>query len=262
MNHPRRRLWISLAVLAAWIAITIVVGVVMPPHARGPGAALSQGVEPQFVAACVFLALLVMKAGWTDLGLRPVSLARSLSILWLPALYLIVFAGIATAIGLPPVGAIAFVLVNTVLVGISEELMFRGVLFSAFRGVLPTWPSIWLVTLVFALAHILNALITGNLAAAGIQAAAALFSGLLFIAIRLRTGSLYPAMALHAGWDFSIFLMGAAASDNGIADTATHPPIVLPVLFVLPLFLYAAYLLRRIANDPAEQAPGQPRDSR
>ena len=49
----------------------------------------------------------------------------------------------------------------------------------------------------------------GNWRLAAAQAVAAAMSGLLFIAIRLRTGSLIPAMAYHALWDFGTLLLVA-----------------------------------------------------
>ena len=68
------------------------------------------------------------------------------------------------------------------------------------------WRAIWLSCILFGLIHALNVLITGDLPAALIQAVAAFMSGVMFMALRIRTGSLYPVIIVHAVWDFSLFV--------------------------------------------------------
>ena len=89
-------------------------------------------------------------------------------------------------------------------------------------------------------------------------------SGTLFIAIRLRTGSLYPAIAFHALWDFGslmavarVLAIGNAngtVSRLGGAGNPSRATLLLPIGLLLPNFLYALFLLRR-AGQEAASAP-------
>ncbi len=112
-----------------------------------------------------------------------------------------------------------WVLFNTSLVGLSEELMFRGVLLQALRQTVSIWPAVALTTLAFGAVHSLNVFITGDLGAALIQSTAAALSGLFFIAPRLRTGSLWPSIAVHGLWDGAAFLVALSSAQDPGAST-------------------------------------------
>jgi uncharacterized protein len=246
---------IAIAAFVLWIAVTSLTGVA-PEGATDISELVSADVAWQFFYASVFILLIAVIFRWRDLGFnrpRP----GLFGIVWLPAVYLAVMFASAVSLGLPPPHIVLLVLVNTMLVGISEETMFRGVLFSGVRRVMRIWPAIIVVTLVFGVVHVLNALFTGNLLAAALQALAATMSGLLFMAVRIRSGSLYPAMILHALWDFSLLTIvrsaSAQAEGQSLNEVAANIPWyqqLVPVLMVLPLLLHAMYLLRKVGRDP------------
>lgn len=77
-------------------------------------------------------------------------------------------------------------LINTLLVGISEELMCRGILLEGAKNRFSLWVSIWIVSILFELIHSLNGFLTGNFGAAAFQAVSAIFPGLMFIGLRLH----------------------------------------------------------------------------
>ena len=66
----------------------------------------------------------------------------------------------ALRLGPPPFPVLLFMTVNTALVVVSEELMFRGVL---LRGLMSAF-SFWLSTATFGLVHLSNTWITGKVA--------------------------------------------------------------------------------------------------
>ena len=170
-------------------------------------------------------------------------------------LYIVAGLGLAVVFGLPPAGVLAWILFNTFLVGLSEELMFRGVLLQAFRRTVSIWPAVWLTTLAFGAIHILNVFMTGELRTALIQSAAAALSGLLFIALRLRTGSLWPCIVVHGLWDFATFTIAAARSGEAQAGSGGGPMTLMtfmPILLVLPNALYGLWLMRRIGQTHAQ----------
>ncbi len=249
-----KRLAISLAAFVGWLLITVVGGQIHTGEAPLLEA-VTRGLGWPFLLAALFLLALVVWQQWRDVGLNKLASGRSLLLTWLPMLYIVVGLGLAVVFGLPPAGVLLWILFNTFLVGLSEELMFRGVLLQALRRTVSIWPAVALTTLAFGAIHMLNVFMTGELRAALIQSAAAALSGLLFIALRLRTGSLWPCIIVHGLWDFATFTLAAARSGEAQASSGGGPMTVmtfLPILLVLPNALYGLWLMRRIGQTHAQ----------
>lgn len=252
MTASRYRALTALLVFVGWLAITSLFGKIWKSSAGLQS--LIHDVEPGYVAAIVFLAVAIALFGWRDLGLNRPRSARSLLLLWFPGLYVLVFLAALGVVGFPGLGATLAILVNAVLAGISEELACRGVLFQGLRSRVPLWPAILVSTALFAAGHLVNGFVFGSFVLAGVQALAAFMTGIAFMAIRIRTGSLYPGMVLHGLWDFSLLAVTSKALDaalktGGLADGMSAGMLVLPVLGVLPNFLYGLFLLRHAARD-------------
>ena len=246
------RIALALGAFAIWTAITVIGGRLRAGGESELVDAVTQGFNWVYMLAAGFLLAVVVWQRWQDVGLMRAPAAGSLRLLWLPGLYIAGFLALAVLLGLPPIGVILFVLVNTFFVGLSEELMFRGVLLQAFRHRMPIWPAILVTSLLFGGIHSLNVFTTGHLLTSVIQSGAALLSGLLFIAIRLRTGSLWPAIITHGLWDFGIFVMGAAGGAPASPPaTQTGLQMFAPLLLVLPNALYALWLLRDVGRTHA-----------
>jgi len=79
-------------------------------------------------------------------------------------------------------------------------------------------PTFLLVSLAFGSVHVFNAIITGELAASGVQALTAFMSGVAYLAIRIRTRSIVPIMLIHGLWDFGVFLSGSGADPGAAAQ--------------------------------------------
>lgn len=247
-----RRLPIALAVFVGWVLITLFS---MRWASDGTDKALvdtvSQGVSWNIVLAALFLAITAVVMKWRDLGfVAPASLS-SLSILWFPALYLLCFAAMALVLGLPPMATVFFVFLNTIVVGISEEFMFRGILFRAWRSRLSIWPAIIITTVMFGGVHVMNVFVTGQFGEAGLQAIAAALSGFAFMALLIRTGSIWVPIVYHALWDFGTFLVSAGAGNAADAELQGLGIMLIPIALVLPNFLYALYLLRKLRDGTA-----------
>lgn len=253
----RFRIAIACVAFVAWLLITALIPA-STRHSHNIVDALTGGLQWGIVFAGLFLILLTALCRWGDLGLRPPAPARSLLLLWLPAIYLLLFLAADVAVlmrnGPLPAAAVGFLALNAALAAFSEELMFRGVLFGALRTRLRPWTAIAVTTVLFGLTHLLNAVAFGSLPLAAAQAVAAAMSGLLFIAIRVRTGSLLPAMVYHGLWDFGTLVLVAGAlagpGASGASDTAAaaaelSPAMLLgPIILLLPNFAYALFLLR------------------
>ncbi|TMV53186.1 CPBP family intramembrane metalloprotease, partial [Thioclava sp. BHET1] len=173
-------------------------------------------------------------------------------------------AGACVVKGLPDPATMGFILFNTLLVGFSEEVMCRGILFGGLRDRLPIWPALLIATVIFGGVHVLNGFVTGSFLGATIQAGAATVTGLVLMALRLRTGSLWPVILYHAAWDFLSFLVVHGKSGPPKAqDLVLTPDQILGLLavvavLVLPNGLYALWLLRNIRRrgDPALRPAG------
>jgi uncharacterized protein len=255
--QKQNRLPVAFAAYVGWVLITVVGGRLMNGGAEATLMdTIGKGVSWNILAAIIFLLVLTRFVNWHDFKFVKPQPWSSLKLLWLPALYLIAFFTMCLMLGLPSWAVVAFFFINTVFVGISEEFMFRGVMFEGLRSKLATWPSIILTTLLFGSVHILNVFITGKLGEAAIQSVAASMSGLVFIALLIRTQSIWVPIVYHSLWDFGTFLMGSAASPG--EEPSTGVMVLFPILLVLPNFLYALYLLRKVRNDgglPGELAP-------
>lgn len=136
---------------------------------------------------------------------------------------------------------IKWVLINTFFVGISEELMFRGVFMSSFTSNKGYWPSVIWTTIIFGAIHVLNGFTTGEFVTSSLQALLAASSGLLFLAIRVKTLSIVPAITLHWLWDFTVFTSGLGdKSEMGalgltVALTLIAGPIIFGIIGIISL---------------------------
>jgi hypothetical protein len=228
--------------------------------------ALTDGPQWGILFAALFVTGLAALCRWGDLGLRPLVSARTLLLLWLPAIYLLVFAALDVVAGPPPLAMVVFLVLNVAVGAFSEEMMFRGVLLGALRTRLRPVAATVISCALFGVAHLVNAAVFGSLPLAAAQAVAAAMSGFVFTAIRLRTGSLIPAIIYHALWDFCSLMavariLGssgtmATGSTNISIDGPSLPMLIAPIVLLLPNFLYALFLLRRVrpaaASGPAQ----------
>jgi membrane protease YdiL (CAAX protease family) len=241
---------VALGVYLVWQAIGMGIQIVgMGPDAIDLLDLVKHGLSPSLAAASLYLLVVVLLfRWWRELGLAQGPQHGALRVIWPWLLFLALFAISALNAGLPPVSVTLFILANTLLVGWSEEVMFRGVW---LRGLFRTY-GIWVAILgssaIFGAMHVLNVVLTGDLRGAFLQAGAAFLSGVFLAAIRLRTGSLWTGIVLHWLWDAGTFLVAAGAT-----TTAAAAPTALGdyggVVMSLPLFLLGLYFLRHAGRD-------------
>ena len=106
------------------------------------------------------------------------------------------------------------------LVGLTEEMLFRGYLQSALTRLIGFWPAAVVLSTLFGVSHLRNS----NEALFGIAVVA--LGGAFFTVGLRRTGSLWWAIGFHTAWDWSqSFLYGVPDSGILIADTLllSHP---------------------------------------
>jgi hypothetical protein len=185
---------------------------------------------------------------WPDLGFsrhRP----GTLKVLWLPALYVAAFLAAGVSAGLPPAGVLLLLLVNAFAGSFSEEVMFRGFLYAGLRDTLRPWPAILLCSLLFGAPHVLNVFLIGHLGAAIGQAVFASLGGIMFLSLRIRTGSLWPVILLHAAWNTGLILIGREAPPLDPNQAIPLVAVAATALAMLPVLAYPFWLLRHVGRD-------------
>ncbi|RDV02439.1 CPBP family intramembrane metalloprotease [Sphingorhabdus pulchriflava] len=246
MQQTSNRLLISIGIVVIWAMITIGVGNIQ----TSGNVTLSEMVTSQILwatpAAAAFLLIIVWFTGWRDLGFKAPKTAGMLKVIWLPLLYIIgfVFYGFSKDSEGLTASVITIVFINTMIVGFSEELAFRGILWGGARKAMSFWPAAILVSVLFGSVHIANTFLTGEFNEAITQAMIATMSGLTFLAIRIRTASLWVAMVLHGLWDFGVFLIGFGAVKDPSAHTSLLSAVLGGIGFIGPIFLFGLWLLR------------------
>ena len=97
-----------------------------------------------------------------------------------------------------------------ILVGLAEEFAFRGYLQFTLTTGMGFWPSAFVLSGLFGLAHL------GNPGESAFGLFSVVLFGLLFCLFLSRTGNLWWAVGFHAGWDWGqTFFYGVP--DSGIA---------------------------------------------
>ena len=126
------------------------------------------------------------------------------------------------------------------LVGVAEEIIFRGFLFNGMRKTGRLTVAIVVSAITFGMGHIGN-LLTGHATAETlVQMIFAVAWGFLFTFAYLKGGSLLPCIAIHGLIDaFSVF-----ARDNAAADWAY---IIATVVIAV---VYCLYLRKQPTPEP------------
>jgi membrane protease YdiL (CAAX protease family) len=119
------------------------------------------------------------------------------------------------------IGVLAAILLFCVIAPICEEFLFRGFIFGALRNWRGPWIAAILTGMLFGAIH------AGSAPAVDLLPLALL--GMLLCGLRQVTGSLYPAIALHAlnnaialgtdkdwGWQIPVTLVAALAMIAGV----------------------------------------------
>ena len=189
--------------------------------------------------------VLLQSLGWLEkAGYTRLILVRDLPLFLLP--FIIAFISLSNGIVVTvPIQIGTFALL-ALLIGFTEETFFRGLMLT---GLLPRGinKAIIISSILFAAPHLLNVLaglwnplftIADTFAAFGI--------GVTFAALRVRTGSIWPLIGLHALIDFCALL--ALGSLNITAQSTES--LAATVFVGILLTGYGLFLLSRKSTNP------------
>ena len=195
------------------------------------------------IYSVVVLCFIAVAGWWETVGLTRLGRRDAIPLRAYPVATGAVF--LLLGVNIAPSEIVPVVIVGTPLIALNEEAFSRGVMLESLR------PSGWRRAIIgsavpFGGAHAVNVLAGGNLPFTVMQIAATTAGGITLAAIRIRSGSLWPVIALHIGLD----LMALVSLTAGGVDS----PILLPVLFAwlalnLTLWAYGWRLLRGRSDE-------------
>ena len=135
-----------------------------------------------------------------------------------------------------------------VLVALGEEMAFRGVVLSALLP-LGIGRAVAISSAMFGLTHVVNLALGAALPGVVLQVLFSAMGGAGYAALRIRTGSLWPPVLLHAGYDLAFRVI--------VIDPGTPFANTFYSLHGVGLLVYAVVVLRRRARpDVAGVSPG------
>lgn len=128
-------------------------------------------------------------------------------------------------------------LTGALLIGASEELLFRGVVLTFLRDRYREWVAAAVTALLFGAVHFL---------AGPVQMLSSAIFGYLLYYVRRVSGGIWLPILAHAAWDFSVF------SGFTTADPVVDPDTSL-LLFLLSVVLLVTMVVGHRAAEPRAQ---------
>lgn len=201
------------------------------PGLPGYGQELSRSLVLVFVLAALVVALLAALRFWGRAGFVGPARWRDLRLYLLPVAVLVLpLVGGIRPLAPATLGTLAAAYLATALY---EESLFRGVILGLLRST-GAWRAVLLSSLLFGLAHLGNIVLRGDPVLIALQALGAATQGVGLAALRLRTNTIWPLLAIHAVHDFVLQL---GYLPIPLADAANS----------IIMLAYGIYLLRRQA---------------
>ena len=218
------------------------------------------------------VSFLLLLAAAAILGVRPLFRWRATTLAQqiLPALPIFLFYCFALAESLilemhssllPPLRILLFAL-SMLMVGLTEELLFRGlitrILYEKYgKTSIGLWFTVLFSSLLFGMIHLTNAAAM-PLGGVLIQMVGALVLGICLSAIFLRSGNLWTVALLHGFMDFAALSSSGLFGSDSLADTVGGYNVenLLGALIygIIALFLLRPSQIRRL-TDPRSDAP-------
>ncbi|MCA8879011.1 MAG: CPBP family intramembrane metalloprotease [Rhodobacteraceae bacterium] len=161
------------------------------------------------VAETALMLAVVSRLGWWRRSGLATAELRALPVLWFPAVLAFVpwlYAGSSAV----PAGALAFYLAALVFTGLGEEIFARGLVLPALLAHGRWWALLGSAAL-FSAGHITNLFFEDFSALDWLDKFSATFAfAVLYGAVFLRTGNLWPLVFLHILHDFAYLTSGMA----------------------------------------------------
>lgn len=206
----------KISLLAVFLYI-LVMGIGMAIMHYGVGYSYS---KPEMVKVIIFaeiimtiITIFIAKKyfGWEKVGFKKINTKglmwftpHLLIIGWGSTLWIIRLFSIAPSLTSSQWLFIFTVCITTMLVGFSEEVMFRGIVLNAFKSTGSTRKAIIVSAAFFSLLHGVNVFGGVPLKSIHIQLINTFIMGLCFAPLAIKTQNLWPLIIFHWLWDLII----------------------------------------------------------
>lgn len=205
----------------------------------------------ELILTVLAIALLTGLRSWRTVGFRALPRLRDLRLYWIPLFPVLpVVAAAIASISRMRVENVLFFLVLACLIGFVEEVFFRGLI---LRALAPAglWRAAILSSIVFGVMHLLNLLFGADLVATLLQTVYATAMGFGFAAVTLRTGALWPLIAIHALID----LAGFVTSQGTVMVGVTSADIAIYTLYIVAFAGYGIFMMRAVKHRSRKPRP-------
>ncbi|MEN0021632.1 MAG: type II CAAX endopeptidase family protein [Microbacterium sp.] len=246
-DRVRRRLWIGLLAVIVYIAFAAGGGALIDALGAADAdpvaeLALTHLIPlPIAIAIAAGLVFARLSGWWTDVWTdAPIARATPRRLWW----WLVPLAIVAQLVALVSdvhwsrlsAAYVAVGLLAYLLVGLGEELYFRGILLESVRARHGETVTLLVTALAFGVAHSFGSLMGGvPVGTIAFQVAVTTMDGVLFYAALRVTGTLWVPIVLHGLGDYARWL-AAPGDDGSVSPLAVGSQIAMTVLAVMILF--------------------------
>ena len=149
--------------------------------------------------------------GWQAIGFRPLDRKQLLwflpTIIVLIAMWVVCLTGLSkTSLSAAQWQLFAVAGFTTLLVGLGEEIMYRGIVLHAFLTTSRVRWAMLVSAITFALLHAVNVFGGVPLLAVPMQLVLTFLWGFLFAPLMLKLNNILPLIIVHWLWDFVLFV--------------------------------------------------------
>ncbi len=225
---------VTSAVALTFLWMAVATALVLLIRAVAPGLdAFERAIVPLAVLTVLVLALISRLGWWREIGINVPSDWRATGLLILPAA--IVLAPLAGGVTMPDGGTLLLLIAGYVLTGVAEESFSRGVVLRLLAP-LGAVRSVAIMAALFGIMHLANVVNRDSVAIVMAQAVGAAAFAVGYGALRLRTNTIVPLIALHFGHDL-------------VLQLTNLPLIPVDVAQDVILFGYGIWILRAIRRE-------------
>ena len=245
LHGLRDRYPVAAAVAFALLQFAVTVIILLAGRALFPPEQFGKVKLAAFASTLLIPLILAQSLGlWRDLGLQRLGLTPFFFVSLLVCVPFLLL-GLRIPDGESIGGIVGIQAINA----FAEELLFRGIIFALLLR-LPLVRALLINAVLFGAMHLIHGIMDGDWAAAGHQALMTTLGGLIFVAVRAETNSLWPPILLHM-----LLNLGVIFSDGEAARTAGTLDIADAVSRTMQVLVFAVYLWR---SWPRARA-GEPR---
>ncbi len=202
-------------------------------------------VEATFCGYVIFL--LTRLLWWHEAGFKnPTTWRKYLA--YLPLLFLPIVVVVISGFKSASSSTVIWFALYTLMVGFAEEGLLRGVV---LRAMLPSGVTraVLVSSLIFGLAHLINIWQGHSASTVIIQIIYVTLLGIGFAGARLYTGTIWPAIVIHALIDFVDFASRGFVLT--LPQTITLTGVIFTIVITSLYALYGWWLLRRTKTGVA-----------